>query len=259
MRANEVEALLSSVRDGTMTVDAALDRLRDLPFTDLGFARLDTHRELRQGLPEAIYAAGKTPEEVLEIARVSLTSTSGPVLATRVPDETAELLQREITGTVLHPKARLAVLRSDPSGHVPGLVTVVSAGTSDLPVAEEAALTAEAMGAKTEHIVDVGVAGVHRMLAEKHRLGAADVVIVVAGMEGALPTLVGGITAAPVIAVPTSVGYGAAFEGLAALLTMLNSCAAGVVVCNIDNGFGAAMAALRILNAAEERSGGQLP
>ena len=257
MRANEIEALLTAVRDGTIGVDAALDRLRVLPFTDLGFARLDTHREFRQGFPEAIYAAGKEPQEVLAIARECLASTSGPVIATRVPAETALLLQREMPETVFHQKARLAVLRHDPAGHVPGLITIVSAGTSDLPVAEEAAVTAEAMGAKTDRIVDVGVAGVHRILAERRRLDDADVVIVVAGMEGALPTLVGGMTAAPVIAVPTSVGYGAAFDGLAALLTMLNSCSAGVVVCNIDNGFGAAMAALRILRSSEEPSEGR--
>ena len=247
MRANEVEALLTAVRDGTMTVDSALDRLRALPFTDMGFARLDTHRELRQGFPEAIYAAGKTPGEVVAIAHELLSSTSGPVLATRVPSETADLLQQELPETVWHAKARVAVLRPHPAGHVPGLVTIVSAGTSDLPVAEEALVTAESMGAKTDRIVDVGVAGVHRILAERQRLSNTDVVIVVAGMEGALPTLVGGMTSVPVIAVPTSVGYGAAFEGLSALLTMLNSCSAGIVVCNIDNGFGAAMAAVRIL------------
>ena len=247
MRANEIEALLVAVRDGSLTVDTALDRLRDLPFTDLGFARLDTHRELRQGFPEAIYAAGKKPDEVVAIARSLLSSTTGAVLATRVPPETAELLLRELPETIMNDRAGLAVVRAAPAGHVPGLVAVISAGTSDLPVAEEAAGTIEAMGAKTDRIVDVGVAGVHRILAERDRLTEADVVVVVAGMEGALPTLVGGLTAAPVIAVPTSVGYGASFEGLAALLTMLNSCAAGVVVCNIDNGFGAGIAAVRAL------------
>ena len=252
MRANEVEALLLAVRDGSLSVDEALARLRDLPFTDLGFARLDTHRELRQGLPEAIYAAGKTGPEVVAIARSLLTSTTGAVIATRVPPETSELLVRQLPETRIHERAQLAVIRSDPAGHVPGLVSIVSAGTSDLPVAEEAAATLEAMGVKNDRIVDVGVAGVHRILAERERLNDADVVIVVAGMEGALPTLVGGLTPSPVIAVPTSVGYGASFEGLAALLTMLNSCAAGVVVCNIDNGFGAAIAAIRMLRRDSE-------
>ena len=252
MRANEVEALLVAVRDGTIAVESALDTLRNLPFTDLGFARLDTHRELRQGFPEAIYAEGKTTSEVVEIARRLLETTSGVVMATRVSDETRAALAAEFPGAETHGRARLAVVRRDPSAHVTGLVTVVSAGTSDLPVADEAALTAEAMGAKVEQVTDVGVAGVHRVLAEQQRLRASDVVIVVAGMEGALPSLIGGITGSPVIAVPTSVGYGASFEGLAALLSMLNSCAAGVVVTNIDNGFGAAVAALRILKQRDE-------
>ena len=254
MRANEIEALLVAVRDGSLTVDTALDRLRDLPFMDLGFARLDTHRELRQGFPEAIYAAGKEPGEVVAIARALLASTSGAVVATRVAPETAALLKQELPETVMNDKGRLAVVRAAPEGHIPGLVTVVSAGTSDLPVAEEAAGTIEAMGAKTDRIVDVGVAGVHRILAERDRLADADVVVVVAGMEGALPTLIGGLTSAPVIAVPTSVGYGASFEGLSALLTMLNSCAAGVVVCNIDNGFGAGVAAIRALRTNSDWS-----
>jgi NCAIR mutase (PurE)-related protein len=252
MRANEVEALLLAVRDGTMSVETALAMLRALPFSDLGFARLDTHRELRQGFPEAIYAEGKSADEVVTIARHLLGSTSGAVIATRVPDATADALTRELPETVVHARARLAVIRPETGGHVDGMVTVVSAGTSDLAVAEEAALTAEALGAKVDRVVDVGVAGVHRLLAEQERLQKADVVVVVAGMEGALPSLIGGITGAPVIAVPTSVGYGASFEGLAALLTMLNSCAAGVVVCNIDNGFGAALAAVRVLNRTFE-------
>lgn len=252
MRANEVEALLLAVRDGTVTVDSALATLRALPFTDLGFARPDTHRELRQGFPEAIYAEGKTAAEVVAIARQLLESTTGAVIATRVPPETATRVVRELPGSVVHERARLAVIRPDAGAHIEGMVAVVSAGTSDLPVAEEAALTAEALGAKVDRIVDVGVAGVHRLLAEEQRLRDADVVVVVAGMEGALPSLIGGICPAPVIAVPTSVGYGASFEGLAALLTMLNSCAAGITVCNIDNGFGAALAAVRILNRRPE-------
>ena len=251
MRANEVEALLVAVRDGTVGVESALEALRNLPFTDLGFARLDTHRELRQGFPEAIYAEGKTTPEVVEIARRLIETTSGVVMATRVSDETRAALAEEFPGAETYERARVTIVRRDPVAHVQGLVTIISAGTSDLAVADEAAVTSEAMGTKTERITDVGVAGVHRVLAEQERLRASDVVIVVAGMEGALPSLIGGMTGAPVIAVPTSVGYGASFEGLAALLAMLNSCAAGVMVTNIDNGFGAAIAALRILKRGD--------
>ena len=247
MRTNEVEALLVAVREGTTTVDSALESLRALPFSDLGFARVDTHREFRQGFPEAIYAERKTPGESVAIAKRLMESTAGAVIATRVPDETLALLRREFPEASFNERARLAVLRSQTPEFGSGSITIVSAGTSDLSVAEEAGGTAEALGFKVDHLTDVGVAGVHRILPERDRLHEADVVIVVAGMDGALPSLVGGLTAAPVIAVPTSVGYGASFEGLAALLTMLNSCAAGVVVCNIDNGFGAAVAAVRIL------------
>lgn len=247
MRANEIEELLLAVRDGDITVDSALNALRDLPYSDLGFARLDTHRELRQGLPEAIYAEGKTTEQVLAIADRLLTTTTGPVLATRTSDEQARLLVDRFPEAVHHSSARLVVVRSEPTRHVEGSVVVVAAGTSDLPVADEAAFTAEALGAKVERLNDVGVAGLHRLMAVRPALEAADVVIVVAGMEGALPSIVGGITGAPVVAVPTSVGYGSSFEGLAALLTMLNSCSAGVTVTNIDNGFGAGVFALRLL------------
>jgi NCAIR mutase (PurE)-related protein len=248
MRAKEVEELLLAVRDGEITVDSALTALRDLPFSDLGFARLDTHRELRQGFPEAIYAEGKTVKQVVAIAAKLLESTTGPVLATRVTDEQARSLLERFPEAAHHSSARLVVVRSEPTIHVEGLIAVVAAGTSDLPVADEAAFTAEALGAKVERLNDVGVAGLHRLLSVRDRLDAADVVIVVAGMEGALPSIVGGMTAAPVVAVPTSVGYGSSFEGLAALLTMLNSCSAGIAVTNIDNGFGAAVFALRLLS-----------
>jgi pyridinium-3,5-biscarboxylic acid mononucleotide synthase len=246
MRANEVEELLLSVRDGDMTVESALRALRDLPYSDMGFARLDTHREFRQGLPEAIYSEGKTADQVVAIAQRLIETTTGPVLATRIDEAKASALLARFPEAVHHTSARLVVVRNEPA-HVEGLAAVVSAGTSDLPVADEAAYTAEALGAKVERIHDVGVAGLHRLLAVRDRVEAADVVIVVAGMEGALPSIVGGITAAPVVAVPTSVGYGSSFEGLAALLTMLNSCAAGITVTNIDNGFGAAVFALRVL------------
>ena len=248
MLSEEVKALLEAVEKGTVTVDEALGRLRRLPVEDLGFAQLDTHRELRQGFPEAIYAEKKTPEQTVAIARRMLEATSAPVLATRVPEPTAQALLDEFPGALHNEPARLVVVRSrDSSLPALGTVAVICAGTSDLPVAEEAAGTAEALGAVVDRIVDVGVAGLHRLLAVQDRLSATRAVIVVAGMEGALASLVGGITPAPVIAVPTNIGYGSSFDGLAALLAMLNSCAAGISVTNIDNGFGAAICAHRML------------
>jgi NCAIR mutase (PurE)-related protein len=251
MRPEEVRELLTAMQDGSTSVEEALATLQRLPVEDLGFARLDTHRELRQGLPEAIYADGKTPEQIAAIAARLVETTSAPVLATRVSDDAASVLTTEFPDAVHHPIARVVVVRSEQASVALGTVAVVCAGTSDLPVAEEAAVVAAALGARIERITDVGVAGLHRVLSVQDELRNADVVIVVAGMEGALASLVGGITPAPVIAVPTSVGYGSAFEGLAALLAMLNSCAAGVVVVNIDNGFGAAMCAIRILRARQ--------
>ncbi|MDQ3940900.1 MAG: nickel pincer cofactor biosynthesis protein LarB [Actinomycetota bacterium] len=248
MRQDELEALLDGMRTGAVTFDDALGALKRLPVDDIGFARLDTHRELRQGFPEAIYGAGKTTEQVLAIAARLLDNTTSPVIATRVSPETATALQRAFPDAAYNETARLVVIRRTRATNL-GTIAVVCAGTSDLPVAEEAAVTAEALGASIERIVDVGVAGLHRLLNVQDRLHDADVLIVVAGMEGALASLIGGIASAPVIAVPTSVCYGAAFEGLAALLAMLNSCAAGITVTNIDNGFGAALAAIRILQA----------
>lgn len=249
MRPEEVKALLSDMKSGATSVEDALQALRRTPVEDLGFARLDTHRELRQGIPEAIYAEGKTTEQVVEIARHLLATTTSPVIATRVADDSARALLDEFPVAEHHPIARLVVMRPIAADTKLGTVSVVAAGTSDLPVAEEAAVTASALGADVERITDVGVAGIHRLLAVEDRLHESDVVIVVAGMEGALASLVGGITASPVVAVPTSVGYGASFEGLAALLAMLNSCAAGVAVMNIDNGFGAAVFAIRLLRS----------
>jgi NCAIR mutase (PurE)-related protein len=251
MRPEEVRELLTAMQVGSTSVEEALATLQRLPVEDLGFARLDTHRELRQGLPEAIYADEKTPEQIAAIAARLVETTSAPVLATRVSDDAASVLTTEFPDAVHHPIARVVVVRSEQASVALGTVAVVCAGTSDLPVAEEAAVVAAALGARIERITDVGVAGLHRVLSVQDELRNADVVIVVAGMEGALASLVGGITPAPVIAVPTSVGYGSAFEGLAALLAMLNSCAAGVVVVNIDNGFGAATCAIRILRARQ--------
>ncbi|HYZ46692.1 MAG TPA: nickel pincer cofactor biosynthesis protein LarB [Actinomycetota bacterium] len=246
MRPEEVKELLNATRSGTTTVDEALSALRRLPVEDLGFARLDLHRELRQGLPEAIYAEGKTRAQTLEIAAKLLESTTAPVLATRVPHETATALLDKYPEAHHSEVAHLVVLRMADLPEPLGSAVVVCAGTSDLPVAEEAAITAEALGLQVDRIADVGVAGLHRLLDVQDRLHDCDVVIVVAGMEGALASLVGGIASAPIVAVPTSVGYGASFEGLAALLTMLNSCSAGIAVCNIDNGFGAACFAARV-------------
>lgn len=247
MRPEEVERLLASVSTGDVTVDDAVRALRLAPVDEPDFATLDTHRELRQGLPEAIYAEGKTPDQVVAIAGQLLERTSGPVVATRVRSDHADALRSAFPDARHDETSRIVALRTDPVSRLRGTVAVACAGTSDLPVAEEAAVTLEAVGINPIRIRDVGVAGVHRTLAVQDVLQDADVVIVVAGMEGALASLVGGLTGAPVVAVPTSVGYGASFDGLAALLAMLNTCAAGVAVMNIDNGFGGAIFSLRVL------------
>jgi len=240
----QIEVLLKDVSEGRTAVNDALDRLRDLPFEDLGFAKLDHHRTLRTGMPEVIFAAGKTAAQVAEIfARMA--HAGGNVLATRVTHEMFEAVrameeQNQQTRAAFHETARAITLTQAPATPGKGTVAVVCAGTSDLPVAEEAAVTARLMGNTVELIADVGVAGIHRLLAQKNALQAARVLIVCAGMEGALPTVVGGLVNAPILAVPTSVGYGASFGGVAALLGMLNTCSPNVSVVNIDNGFGAA-------------------
>ena len=248
MRAEQLETLLADVAAGRLAPGAALDRLRHLPFEDLTFARIDHHRSLRQGQPEVVFCEGKTAEQVVAICE-RLAAMVGSFLGTRCSDPQAAAVRRAFPKAVWTPLARTIHLLPEGARDAPpdaGTILVVSAGTSDLPVAEEAAVVAEVFGHRVERLVDVGVAGIHRLFAAGERLQGADVIIVVAGMEGALPSVVGGLVAAPVIAVPTSVGYGAAFGGLAALLGMLNSCAAGVTVVNIDNGFGAAAAASRI-------------
>jgi len=249
VRAEQLEALLADVAAGRLAPAAAVDRLRHLPFEDLPFARIDHHRALRQGQPEVVFCEGKTLEQVVAICE-RLEAATGSFLGTRASEAMAGALQARFPRLVWNPVARTVLLPS-PDGlpAAGGPVLVVSAGTSDLPVAEEAAVVAEAFGTRVERLTDVGVAGIHRLLAADDALQHARVVIVVAGMEGALPSVVGGLVAVPVIAVPTSVGYGASFGGLAALLGMLNSCAAGVTVVNIDNGFGAAAAASRICRA----------
>jgi NCAIR mutase (PurE)-related protein len=234
-----LETLLNEVRDGRTAVGDAVDRLKDLPFEDLGFAKLDHHRALRTGMPEVIFAAGKTASQVATIfARMA--QAGGNVLATRASDEMWAAVRAVVPEAEHHPVARCITLSQTPAPAGKGTVGVVCAGTSDLPVAEEAAVTARLMGNTVELIADVGVAGIHRLLAQKTSLQSARVLIVCAGMEGALPTVVGGLVHAPVLAVPTSVGYGASFGGVAALLGMLNTCSPNVSVVNIDNGFGAA-------------------
>ena len=243
METRDLERLLLEVKQETVSVEDALERLARLPLRDLGHSVVDTHRELRCGFPEAIFAAEKSPDELVEIAQ-TLVETHGRMLATRVQPDGAAALLEALPDATLHERSRAVTVdrRADPEPAV-GRVLVVSAGTSDGPVAEEAAVTARMCGAAVETLADVGVAGIHRLLASSDRLRAARVLVVVAGMEGALPGVVGGLVDRPVIAVPTSVGYGASFGGIAALLAMLNSCAAGVTVVNIDNGFGAGYAA----------------
>lgn len=247
MTPERLRSLLAEVAAGTVAPEEAERRLAWVPAEPLGFATIDHHRALRHGFPEVIFGAGKRPEHLCAIAERIAARGEG-VLATRVAPEAAALLRERIAGIELNELGRTAYLApSHPAGRrTRGPVLIVTAGTSDLPVAEEAAETARAFGNPVERLNDVGVAGIHRILAAEPVLRRAAVVIVVAGMEGALPSVVGGLVSAPVIAVPTSVGYGAAFGGVAALLGMLNSCASGVTVVNIDNGFGAASAASRI-------------
>jgi len=236
MDARTLKRLLRDHREGRLSEAALVERLKGLPFEDLGHARVDHHRSLRCGQPEVIYGQGKTVAQVLDIARAQR-RRDALVLVTRASREVAAALLEAFPDTVDHEEARAVTVGRLPRGT--GGVAVVSAGTSDRPVAAEAALTARCCGARVDLVEDVGVAGLHRLLAVRSRLQAARAVVVVAGMEGALPSVVGGLVAAPVIAVPTSVGYGASFGGVAALLGMLNSCASGVSVVNIDNGFGA--------------------
>jgi NCAIR mutase (PurE)-related protein len=243
MDPNTLRQLLEQIARGELEVDAAFERLRDLPFADLGFANVDHHRPLRSGTPEVVLGSGKTLDQILAIVR-EIDAHGEPVLVTRVDEERGAELTRVIPEITYDATSRTAVLARKPiETRGWGPICVVTGGTSDIPVAEEAAVTAAFLGNQVTRLFDVGVAGVHRLLARKEVLEAASVVIVVAGMEGALPSVVGGLIGKPIIAVPTSVGYGASFGGIAALLGMLNSCAAGVTVVNIDNGFGAACAA----------------
>lgn len=252
MDPRDVEALLRAVQDGALTPAEAAERLKTLPYEDLGFAKVDHHRALRRGFPEAVFGAGKTPEQIAAIVE-RIASRGQSVLVTRTGRDVHELVKSRRADATYHEAARCLTVPVRAPEPLPGRVAVVCAGTSDIPVAEEAAVTAEFHGATVDRIHDVGVAGLHRLLDRAGTLREAAVVIVAAGMEGALPSVVGGLVDAPVIAVPTSVGYGASFDGLAALLAMLNSCASGVAVVNIDNGFGAGYFASLLLRKASLR------
>ena len=245
MDESRLRALMEAVAAGQTTTDDAVARLKDLPFEDLGFAKLDHHRALRQGIPEVIYGAGKTPDHLVEIIG-RMKAHGSNVLATRCEAAGVEAVLKAHPDAEYHEAARALTLVSAPVEQRPGFVAVVCAGTSDLPVCEEAVVTCEVQGSRVERVYDVGVAGIHRLLARRETLQQAIALVVVAGMEGALPSAVAGLVSRPVIAVPTSVGYGANFGGVAALLAMLNSCGTGVSVVNIDNGFGAGMLASMI-------------
>ena len=249
MDPKKLEELLRAVAAGDVGVDEAVERLRHLPYADLGFARVDTHRPLRTGFPEAVFCEGKTPAQAAAIA-ARIAETGAPVLATRAARETYEAIREKCPGARYHEEARAVVVDGETPAEPRGRVLVLSAGTADIPVAEEAAVTAEVVGCNVERTYDVGVAGLHRLVDKLEVIRKADCVIVVAGMEGALASVVAGLGGGPVVAVPTSVGYGVSFGGVAPLLTMLNSCASGVLVVNIDNGFGAGYAAALIARRA---------
>jgi len=256
IQTEQLKKLLKEVKTGKLSIERAVEKLRHLPFEDLGFARVDHHRQLRSGFPEVIYCPGKTTEQIIAIFE-SLASKGNNVLATRADEAVFDALAK----TKKFPKvryeklARAIILEQKKLKPSKTILPILTAGTADLPVATEAKVTAEIMGQRTELICDVGVAGLHRLIGHLPKLQHANVIIVVAGMEGALASVVGGLVSCPVIAVPTSVGYGASFEGLAALLTMLNSCASGVTVVNIDNGFSAGVTATLINKKIEENKG----
>ncbi|MDB6111087.1 MAG: 1-(5-phosphoribosyl)-5-amino-4-imidazole-carboxylate carboxylase [Pedosphaera sp.] len=253
MTTTEAHKLLEQFRAGGVSREKVLQAFQAAPVADLGFAQVDTHRALRKGFPEVIFGAGKTPGQVMEIA-AKLLEGEQRILITRINGGHARALRKKFKQAVHHAEARCVTIQKQAQKPRPGVIAVVCAGTSDLPVAEEAAVTAEIMGNRVERIRDVGVSGLHRLFGELEVIQTANVIIVVAGMEGALPSVVAGLVSRPVIAVPTSVGYGASFGGLAALLGMLNSCGSGVTVVNIDNGFGAGYAASQMNALAEQGS-----
>ncbi len=246
-----IRGLLNQVKKGELEIDEAVNKLKDLPYENLGFARVDHHRGLRKGHPETIFCSGKTTEQIVAIVE-SMLERDVNILATRAVADVYRVLKKRFDRVEYHEQARIVVINRHAIKTTAGRILVMSAGTSDIPVGEEAAVTAEVLGNRVERLYDVGVAGIHRLLANKKKIDEACVMIVVAGMDGALPSVVAGLTDKPVIAVPTSVGYGASFHGLAALLTMLNSCASGVTVVNIDNGYGAGYSASIINHIVEK-------
>ncbi len=252
MTPEEAAQLLEEFRAGNISQEKVLAALSKEPVTDLGFAQVDQHRALRQGFPEVIFGSGKTPVQVVKIAGEIL-KQSDRVLITRITGDHFKVLKKKFKKAIHHESARCIVIEKKKPAPKGGAIAILSAGTSDQPVAEEAAITAETMGNKVQRLYDVGVAGLHRLLARAEDFREANVIIVVAGMEGALPSVVAGLVDKPVIAVPTSIGYGASFEGVAALLGMLNSCGSGVTVVNIDNGFGAAYAASQINSLVKDQ------
>lgn len=238
MTPEKIRNILNEIKEGRLSVDDAMDTMRVLPFEDLDFAKIDHHRELRTGSPEVIFCQGKTTGQVLQITRAMLPKGNN-ILATRANEEVLGSLKSEFPDGVVHPLARIFTIKQKEIIPPGTKIAVVTAGTADIPVAEEAAVTAEVFGNTVDRVFDVGVAGIHRLYRQLPKIREARVIVAVAGMEGALPSVLGGLVDKPVIAVPTSVGYGANFHGLSALLTMLNSCASGISVVNIDNGFGA--------------------
>ncbi|SEA79934.1 hypothetical protein SAMN04515656_13213 [Eubacterium aggregans] len=252
MNEQHLKELLGQVKSGELSIEGAVADLKTLPYDDLGYAKVDHHRELRKGFPEVIYSPGKTLTQIQGIVANLLEKTDGNILASRASREVYEAILTITADAVYYEEARSVVVRRKPYEATTGKILVVSAGTSDIPVAEEAAVTAQVLGNSVERLYDVGVAGIHRLLDKVTVINQARVLIVVAGMEGALASVVGGLTDKPVIAVPTSIGYGASFGGVSALLGMLTSCASGVGVVNIDNGFGAACMASKINKLAEE-------
>ncbi|MBN2104900.1 nickel pincer cofactor biosynthesis protein LarB [bacterium] len=251
MNREQLKDLLTSVQSGRMSIDTALEQIKNLPYDDLGFAKIDTHRSLRRGFPEVIFCQGKTTGQIRDIAK-RMSQNDPLILGMRASEEQFKAVKTVTKKAVYHPEAKVIVIGKIPRPIRNGLVLIVSAGTADIPVAEEASITAEAMGNPVERLFDAGVAGIHRILNNHEKLIKANVIIVVAGMEGALPGVVAGLLDKPVIAVPTSVGYGASFNGLSALLTMLNSCAPGIGVVNINNGFGAGYLASLINQLGEK-------
>lgn len=252
MKVDRIKHLLEEVRSGKVKVGEALEKLKVLPYQDLGFAKIDTHRELRRDYPEVIFCPGKTPEQIVHIAE-RMRENGSTVMAARANREVYQAIKNSLPEVKYFEKAKIAVLGKREEKVGPQTILVVSGGTADMSVAEEAVVTAETMNNKVDRLYDVGVAGIHRLFDNKDKLFSANVLVVVAGMEGALPSVVGGLVSTPVIAVPTSVGYGASFKGLSALLTMLNSCAPGIAVVNIDNGFGAGYMASLINQMGREK------